>query len=234
MQWLNAVLKSEYEPIRVLRDTDKMTIRHLRHRRLGQDMVCLSFEGDGDVYRLLRAVRHPHLPRVYEVRQEGSRCLVLEEYLDGVTLDRMLEGGTYPERGVRRVAAAVCDAAGFLHDRGFIHRDIKPENVMITSNGRVVLMDFDTAREYKPEVDRDTRVIGTAGYAAPEQFGVTQTDARADIYAIGIMMNVMLTGHHPTKQMATGRLAPLIEKCTQLDPERRYATVWELKEKLGY
>jgi len=98
----------------------------------------------------------------------------------------------------------------------------------------VVLMDFDTAREYKPEADRDTRVIGTAGYAAPEQFGVTQTDARADIYAIGIMMNVMLTGHHPTKQMATGRLAPLIEKCTQLDPERRYATVWELKEKLGY
>ncbi len=234
MQWLNSVLESEYELVRVLRDSNKVSIRHLRHRELGRDLVALSFTGDGAVYRLLQTVRHPHLPRVYEVRQEGDRCLVLEEFLDGVTLDRMLDDGPYPERGVRRVTAAVCDAAGFLHDHGFIHRDIKPENVMLTTDGRVVLLDFDTAREYKPEADRDTRVIGTAGYAAPEQFGVTQTDARADIFAIGIMMNVLLTGHHPTQQMATGRLAPLIEKCTRLDPDRRYATVWELKEKLGY
>lgn len=232
MQWLNSVLESEYDLVRVLRHTDKMTIRHLRHRRLGQSLTHLSFEGDGTVYRLLQTVRHPHLPRIYEVRQEGDRWAVLEEFIDGATVAQVLESGLYSEAGVRRVAKAVCEAAGFLHSHGYVHRDIKPENVMIGCDGRVVLLDFDTTRLYKPEAEKDTRIIGTAGYAAPEQFGVTQTDARADVYAIGIMMNVMLTGHHPTKQMATGRLAPLIEKCTRLDPERRYQTVEELKAKL--
>jgi len=232
MQWLNSVLETEYELVRVLRVTDKMSIRHLRHRQRGQSLVHLSFEGDGEIYRLLQTVRHPHLPRIYEVRQEGNRWAVLEEFVDGATVAQVLESGLYSEKGVRRVTAAVCEAAGFLHSHGYIHRDIKPENVMVCSDGRVVLLDFDTARAYKPEVGKDTRVIGTAGYAAPEQFGVTQTDARADIYAIGIMMNVMLTGHHPTKQMATGRLAPIIEKCTRLDPDKRYQSVWELKEKL--
>lgn len=232
MQWLNSVLETEYDLVRVLRNTDKITIRHLRHRQMGKSLVHLSFVGDGSIYRLLQTVHHPHLPRIYQVWQEGDRCEVLEEFIDGATVAQILESGLYSEKGVRRVAAAVCDAADFLHRHGLIHRDIKPENVMITSDGRVVLLDFDTARKYNPQAVGDTHVIGTAGYAAPEQFGVTQTDARADIYAIGIMMNVMLTGHHPVKQMATGRLAPVIEKCTRLDPDKRYQSVWELKEKL--
>ena len=234
MQWLIAALESEYDSVRVMRDTPKMTVRQWRHRRLGRDLVSLSFEGDGSLYRLLQTVRHPHLPRIYEVRQEGERCLVLEEYLDGTTVAQMLENGLYTEDGVRRLMAAVCDGVGFLHQHGYIHRDIKPENVMVCSDGRVVLLDFDIAREYKPRAGQDTCVIGTAGYAAPEQFGVAQTDARSDLYAMGVMMNVMLTGQHPTRKAATGRLAPIIEKCTQLDPNRRFADVWELKERLLY
>ena len=232
MQWLNAALQSEYELVRVLRDTPKLTMRQLRHKQLGRDLVFLSFEGDGALYRLLQTVRHPHLPRIYEVRQEGNHCLVLEEYLDGSTVAQILENGLYTEAGVRRVMAAVCDGVGFLHRHGYIHRDIKPENVMVCSDGRVVLLDFDSAREYKPQAGQDTCVVGTAGYAAPEQFGVTQTDARSDLFAMGVMMNVMLTGQHPTRKAAKGRLAPLIDKCTQLDPNKRFADVWELKERL--
>ena len=234
MQWLNATLQSEYELVRVLRDTPKLTMRQLRHKQLGQDLVCLCFEGDGALYRLLQTVCHPHLPRIYEVRQEENRCMVLEEYLGGSTVAQILENGLYTEEGVRRVMAAVCDGVGFLHRHGYIHRDIKPENVMICTDGRVVLLDFDIAREYKPQAGQDTCVIGTAGYAAPEQFGVTQTDARSDLFAMGVMMNVMLTGQHPTRKAAKGRLAPLINKCTQLDPNKRFADVWELKERLLY
>lgn len=232
MQWLNTALTKEYDLVRVLRDTPQNTVRQLRHKQLGRDLVCLCFEGDGELYRLLQRVRHPHLPRIYEVRQEGDRCLVLEEFIDGSTVAQILENGLYTEDGVRRVMAAVCDGVGFLHDHGYIHRDIKPENVMVTADGRVVVLDFDASREYKLQATRDTRVIGTAGYAAPEQFGVTQTDARSDLFAMGIMMNVMLTGQHPTKQTAKGKLAPLIEKCTQLDPEKRFSSVWELKKRL--
>lgn len=234
MQWLNATLESKYDLVRVWRDTPQMTMRQLRHKALGRDLMCLSFEGDGAVYRLLQTVRHPHLPRIYEVRQEGNRCLVLEEYLSGSTVAQILENGLYTEDGVRRVMAAVCEGVGFLHRYGYIHRDIKPENVMVCDDGRVVLLDFDIAREYKPHARQDTCVIGTAGYAAPEQFGVAQTDTRSDLFAMGVMMNVMLTGQHPTRQAATGKLAPIIEKCTQLDPNKRYADVWELKERLLY
>ena len=234
MQWLNTTLESEYDLVRVLRDTPKGSVRQFRHKQLGRDLVCLCFEGDGTIYRLLQRVRHPHLPRIYEVRQEEDRCMVLEEYLSGSTVAQVLENGVYTDDGVRRVMAAVCDGVGFLHQHGFIHRDIKPENVMICDDGRVVLLDFDIAREYKPQARQDPRVIGTAGYAAPEQFGVAQTDARSDLFAMGVMMNVMLTGQHPTRQAATGKLAPLIEKCTQLDPNKRFADVWELKKRLRY
>ena len=232
MQWLNATLESEYDLVRVWRDTPQMTMRQLRHKALGRDLMYLSFEGDGAVYRLLQTVRHPHLPRIYEVRQEGNRCLVLEEYLSGSTVAQILENGLYTEDGVQRVMAAVCEGAGFLHRHGYIHRDIKPENVMVCDDGRVVLLDFDIAREYKPHARQDTCVVGTAGYAAPEQFGVAQTDTRSDLFAMGVMMNVMLTGRHPTRQAATGKLAPIIEKCTQLDPNKRYADVWALKKHL--
>ncbi len=232
MQWLDSVLQNEYGVVSVLRETEKVTIRHLRHKRLGQDLVCLSFAGSGAVYRLLQTVQHTNLPRVYEVLEEEGRCTVLEEFVDGVTVAEMLKSGLYTEDGVRKVMVSLCDAVGFLHSAGIVHRDIKPENVMLTSEGRVVLLDFDTARLHKPEAAHDTVVIGTAGYAAPEQFGVTQTDARADIFAMGIMMNVMLTGEHPAKAMAHGSLQHIIEKCTRLDPNKRYRTVWELKEKL--
>lgn len=232
MEWLQSVLTEEYGVVRVLRQTDKITIRHLRHKRLEQDVVSLSFEGCGAVYRLLQRVRHPHLPRVYEVAEADGRCTVLEEFIEGITVAEMLKSGLYTEDGVRTVMVALCEAVGFLHDAGIIHRDIKPENVMVTPEGRVVLLDFDTARQHKPQAGQDTRIIGTAGYAAPEQFGVTQSDARSDIYAMGIMMNVMLTGDHPAKQTATGPLRRIIDKCTQLDPHKRYRSVWELKERL--
>ena len=233
MGWREDALTTEYDVIGVLRTTDKMSIHRLRHRRLGKDLVRLSFEGDGAVYRYLQTVSHPHLPRVYDVWEQDGRCIVLEEFVDGLTVAQVLESGTYTVQGVRRVIGAVCDAVGALHTAGLVHRDIKPENVMITTDGRVVLMDFDTVRVHKPCAARDTVVIGTAGYAAPEQFGVAQTDHRTDIFSIGIMINVMLTGAHPANRKTRGRMARVVERCTQLDPDRRYATVWDLKRALS-
>ncbi len=232
MQWLDGVLQTEYGVVGVLRDSEKITIRRLRHKQHGRDLVCLSFEGDGAIYRQLQAVRHEHLPRVYSVSEDNGRCLVLEEFIDGITVADVLKNGVYTADGVCIIMRAVCDAVGYLHRIGIVHRDIKPENVMVTSAGRVVLMDFDAARQHKPSASRDTVVVGTAGYAAPEQFGVTQTDGRADIFAMGVMINVMLTGEHPTKRTAGGHLGRVVEKCTRLDPNKRYRDVWELKKQL--
>ena len=108
-----------------------------------------------------------------------------------------------------------------------VHRDIKPENVIMRGR-RAVLIDFDAARLHKPEQESDTQVLGTTGFAAPEQYGLSQSDVRTDIYALGVLMNVMLTGEHPSKRLAEGRMGRVIERCTRVNPEKRYKDVLHL------
>ena len=103
---------------------------------------------------------------------------------------------------------------------------------MIRTDSKVILIDFDAARIYKPYRSEDTKFVGTVGYAAPEQFGMTQSDPRTDIFALGILLNIMLTGEHPSKVLYQGRLRKVIEKCIQVNPQKRYQTVLELKQSL--
>ena len=112
-----------------------------------------------------------------------------------------------------------------------VHRDVKPENIILRGSD-AILIDFDAARLHKPEHEADTQVLGTTGFAAPEQYGLSQSDLRTDIYSVGILINVMLTGQHPSKQLAPGRLGRVVERCTQVSPEKRYPNVLRLMEVL--
>ena len=118
-----------------------------------------------------------------------------------------------------------------LHTLGAVHRDVKPENIILRGD-QAVLIDFDAARLHKPEHETDTQVLGTTGFAAPEQYGLSQTDQRADIYAAGILINVMLTGEHPSRKLAEGHLGRVVRRCTQVSPEKRYPNVLRLMEAL--
>jgi serine/threonine protein kinase len=100
---------------------------------------------------------------------------------------------------------------------------------MIDNKGNVKLIDFDTARIYKHYQSQDTIFMGTIGYAPPEQYGLNQTDERTDIYSLGVLMNVMLTGELPEKRLYNGKLRKVIIKCTQSVPDNRYQTAEELK-----
>lgn len=227
--WLEKTLREQYDLVKVLKDSDKTKIIQLRHKILRRDIVERRFKGSDTVYQTLLQVSQQNLPEIYEVQKIGNNIIVLEEYINGITVADILEGGLYTEMGVKTILLAVCDALQILHEKHIIHRDIKPENVMITNDGAVKLIDFDAARFYKPYRSEDTRVIGTVGYAAPEQFGITQSDGRSDIFALGILMNVMLTGEHPSKKLYQGKLSRVIIKCTQIDPKQRYQTVCDLK-----
>ena len=114
-----------------------------------------------------------------------------------------------------------------------VHRDVKPENVILRGS-EAILIDFDAARLHKSEPDHetDTQILGTTGFAAPEQYGLSQTDVRSDIYSLGILINVMLTGQHPSKQLARGRLGRIVERCTHVNPQKRYQNVLRLMEAL--
>lgn len=108
---------------------------------------------------------------------------------------------------------------------------MKPENIILRGD-QAVLIDFDAARLHKPEHETDTQVLGTTGFAAPEQYGLSQTDQRADIYAAGILINVMLTGEHPSRKLSEGHLGRVVRRCTQVSPEKRYPNVLRLMEAL--
>lgn len=161
----------------------------------------------------------------------GEEHLILEEYIQGDTLDFLLKDTLFTAKETQEIVTQVCQALWVLHSLGAIHRDVKPDNIILRGD-KAVLIDFDAARLYKPEEDTDTQILGTTGFAAPEQYGLSQTDQRADIFAVGVLINVMLTGKHPSKQLAPGRLGHIVARCTQVNPKNRYSDVLRLMEVL--
>lgn len=166
----------------------------------------------------------PYLPKIEAVAEKDGEVLVLEEFIQGDTLAFLLEGGPLPPAYARNIALDVCRALQELHALGIVHRDVKPENILLQGD-KAVLIDFDASRLHKSNTSSDTRIMGTTGYAAPEQYGFSQTDARADIYSLGIFINEMLTQKHPSTCLAEGPLLPVIEKCIEVNIHRRYQSV---------
>ena len=154
---------------------------------------------------LLRALRHDNLPRVTDVFETNHRHFLVMELIEGQTLNQLLDahGGPLPERDVVDWGAQLCRVLAFLHSRNppIIYRDLKPDNIMVeTAGGRVKLIDFGIARRFKGGKRSDTFMLGTRGYAAPEQFGKAESDARTDLYALGATLHHLLTHENPTSR----------------------------------
>lgn len=224
-------IETYFEPVRLLKRGARGSVTLLRHRSTGKRYIFRRFAGSDDVYRRLLTVDCPHLPRIEETAARNGQVAVLEEYVQGDTLTFLLEGGVLSWPEARRVTEDVCAALWVLHSLGAVHRDVKDSNVILRGD-QAVLIDFDASRIIKPDGAADTVVLGTTGYAAPEQFGLSQTDGRADIYSLGVLLNVMLTGQHPSAKLAPGHAGRVVQRCTMTNPDRRYRTVRELREVL--
>ncbi len=216
-----------YSRVTLMSDKNGCKVIKIRHRQLGKDLVLHILPKHNSVYTTLCAIRCDNLPEIYDVFALDDGMLVLEEYIDGLTVGEVLESGKYKKAGVKRVASQICAALSVLHENGIVHRDIKPENVLVTKNGTVKLIDFNVARKITSS-SRDTEILGTVGYAAPEQMGITQSNEKTDIYALGIMLNVMATGVHPSERLAKGHIGRIVKKCTHINPNKRYKTAKSL------
>ena len=214
-----------------MKESSRGSVRSIRHKATGRMFILRRFAGNPEVYQRLLKVSCPNLPIVYEVAAGEEDNLVLEELIQGDTLDFLLREALFTRTETRRIVKQLCRGLWVRHSLGAVHRDVKPENVILRGSD-AILIDFDAARLHKVGIDTDTQVLGTTGFAAPEQYGLSQSDLRADIYSLGILINVMLTGEHPSRKQAGGRLGRVVEKCTHVNPEKRYRNVLRLMEEL--
>ena len=221
-----------YDIIRIISDRNGALSLLIKHKKLQQYMVLRRFSPPVLVYDFLKNVDFPNLPTVFETYEAEDGQIVLEEYIDGLSVAEVLESGLYTYKGAKKVLYDVCDALRVLHGNGFIHRDIKPENIMISKTAQVKLIDFNASRRVNRTAQNDTVQFGTVGYASPEQLGLSQTDMRTDIYALGVLLNVMLTGEHPSRKLVRGHASKIVLKSTLIDPKSRFSTVKDFKSAL--
>lgn len=190
---------------------------------------------------LMKRLDHPALPRIVDIIDNGKTIFVVMDYIEGESLDKVLkEYGVVPEELVISWAMELCDALSYLHSQKppIIYRDMKPANVMLKPEGNIKIIDFGIAREYKEQSLADTTVLGTKGYAPPEQYS-GQTDARSDIFALGMTMHHLLTGIDPRSGEAyapvrmwnpdlSEGIELIIDKCVQPAAENRYQNCADL------
>lgn len=182
------------------------------------------------VLKDIMKIKHPNLMEIYDVMDDGINCNCLCEFVFGNNLDKIV----YNKMGVdpkiaEKWMVQLCNGVETLHQKNIIHRDITPNNVMVDYEGNIKLIDFNISRERKQSASRDTTVMGTAGYASPEQFGFTQTGFGADIYAMGVLLNFMLTGKMPNEKLCSGKYALIVKKATQIKEEDRYSNVYQME-----
>ena len=253
---------SFYQVVAAINEPHKVYL--VQHRDSGRFYVKKILDVySADVYKDLQAHPIPGIPRIMDSWEEDGRLVIIEEFISGVTLRDMIESTSSPAANtdlreiltVERIGhymAGLCDILERLHSHNppLIHRDLKPSNIIITSCGNVMLLDFNAARFYSGEPGResDTRLLGTKGYAAPEQYGFGESSPQTDLYSIGRVLQECVdvlpktdinSGNHIGRQKsASAKITDphtfdsVIQKCTQMTPSKRYSSAAALKNAL--
>lgn len=215
-------------------------VKEIRKKGNGKDDVVIvnSLLAEAN---MMKKLDHPSLPRIVDIIDNGETIFVVMDYIEGESLDKiLLEYGPQPEELVIAWAKQLCDVLSYLHSQKppIIYRDMKPANIMLKPEGNIKIIDFGIAREYKEQSLADTTVLGTKGYAPPEQYS-GQTDARSDIFAFGMTMHHLLTGIDPrggekyvpvrmwNPELSEG-IEIIIDKCVQPAAENRYQNCSDL------
>jgi serine/threonine protein kinase len=195
---------------------------------------------------LLRTLDHVGVPKIIDSFTQGNHHYIVMECIDGETIEDRMRNHP-PVEEVLGWAVQLCDILEYLHSlepSPMIFRDMKPSNVMVTSCGRVMLIDFGIARFFNPYKVKDTFVLGTPGFSPPEQYGRKQSDARSDIYSLCATVYYLLCEKDlekfgfffPPLSKFCAQLPPgldtLLSRGLQLDPRHRYSHVGELREEL--
>lgn len=256
------ILDGKYEIVSVLGQGGMSVVYLAIHQRLGKKWAvkeisreyCENYEVISKQLiieaELLKKLNHPSLPQIIDIIEKRDVVWLVMDFIEGKTLKQLLnQRKRIEEKVVLSWGKQLCEVLSYLHSRTppIIYRDLKPDNIMLKENGRLVLIDFGTAREYCYEKNgQDIAYLGTRGYAAPEQYGnMGQTDARTDIYCLGVTLYSLLTGYSLEKppyrvcsekywgENISDKIKEVILRCIQLKPEKRYQNCKELSHALS-
>ena len=185
---------------------------------------------------ILKTLQHDGLPVFADEYMDDDTICIVRQYIPGTSLHQHMQDHKLSDAGIVALGVELCDLLTYLHGQQppVIHRDIKPQNVIVREDGAVALIDFEISRTYDSDADTDTQFIGTRRFAPPEQYGFSQTDARADIYSLGVLLCWMLTGSTDVKtaRIADERLAAIVRRCAAFSPENRFPSTGAVKKAL--
>lgn len=219
----------------------EMSQNGLNPEELAEDIESFQREA-----QMLASLQHPHLPRIYDHFETDGHWYLVMDFIEGETLEAYFQRQTkrrLAEKAVLEIGLQLCSVLEYLHTRRppIIFRDLKPDNIMRTASGHLYLIDFGIARHFKPGQIKDTIPFGSPGYAAPEQYGKTQTTQRSDIYSLGVLLHHLLCGHDPAERpfllpplrlSGLPGVADLVTRMTQLDAALRPASIGEVQAML--
>lgn len=214
----------KYEELSVLSDTKKCRTSLMRNKDTGELVVKKEMGKESfSVYSLLKSIKNKNLIKVLECFRDEDKTIEIEEYVNGKRLDDYFREKKATLEQVVDVGIALCEGLAPMHKLNLVHRDIQPKNIIITNEGSLKIIDFDISRKENENATHDTTLLGTVGYAAPEQYGFAQTTNRSDIYSIGGVL----------KELSSfSELDKIIAKCIEMDPANRYENVEQLKNEL--
>ena len=215
---------SKYEELSALSDTKKCRTSLMRNKDTGEIVVKKEMGKESfSVYSLLKSIKNKNLIKVLECFQDEDKTIEIEEYVNGKRLDDYFREKKATLEQVVDVGIALCEGLAPMHKLNLVHRDIQPKNIIITNEGSLKIIDFDISRKENENATHDTTLLGTVGYAAPEQYGFAQTTNRSDIYSIGAVL----------KELSSfSELDKIIAKCMAMDPANRYENVEQLEYEL--
>lgn len=178
---------------------------------------------DIELYHKLSKIDSEYVAKIIGTALIENDFYAIEEFVQGVTLEKYFQQhGLLDDDEVERIITQLCYGLEAIHSVGVVHRDITPNNIMIDDNDKVRIIDFGISRIKKVNQSADTQLLGTQGFASPEQYGFGQTGFESDVYSIGVLINYLHTGLYPNQKICSGRHSSVVLKCTQMDKNLRY------------
>ncbi len=233
--YIDTNLEKNYHKLATIKNTENSKIYLYQNNSNHQKLVKrVSKYRNDDVFRKIRNLNINNLMSIYEVCSDDDSLIVLEEFIEGKSLLTILEEETLSAKTACKYAYQICNALIGLHNLGIIHRDIKPSNIIINKDGEAILIDMGIARLISSNGEKDTCELGTVGFAAPEQFGLSQSGKSTDIYSLGILLNIMITGVHPAIGTAKGPIKRIINKAISTEISKRYSNAKDMQKSLRF